>query len=108
MSVAPTSLFDLQVNGFAGVDFQDPALSLADLRRAVEALRAAQTHRILLTLITDDLDALARKFERIEKHRAADPLVAETISGFHLEGPFLSPEEGYRGAHPGECMRAPD
>ena len=108
MSAPKSSLFDLQINGFAGVDFQDHALTLAEFRRGVEALRAGQTHRILLTLITDELDALARKFERLEKHRAADPLIAETVCGFHLEGPFLSPEEGYRGAHPGECMRAPD
>lgn len=107
MSDPAPSLFDLQVNGFAGVDFQDRAVTLADTRRAVDALRAGQTHRILLTFITDDLDALARKFEQIEKHRAADSLIAETICGYHLEGPFLSPEEGYRGAHPGECMRAP-
>ena len=107
MSLAP-SLFDLQINGFAGVDFQNLALTQADLRRAIDALRAGQTHRILLTFITDEADALERKFAQIEKYRAADPVLAETICGYHLEGPFLSPEEGYRGAHPGECMRAPD
>ena len=107
MSLAP-SLFDLQINGYAGVDFQNPDLTQADLRRAIDAMRAAQTHRILLTLITDEMDALARKFAQIEKYRAADPVLAETICGYHLEGPFMSPEEGYRGAHPGECMRAPD
>jgi N-acetylglucosamine-6-phosphate deacetylase len=103
-----SSLFDLQVNGYAGVDFQSLALTQADLRRAVDALRAAQTHRILLTFITDELDALAGKFALIEKYRAADPVIAETVCGYHLEGPFMSPEEGYRGAHPGECMRPPD
>lgn len=103
-----TSLFDLQINGYAGVDFQNPDLTQADLRRAIDAMRAAQTHRILLTLITDEMDALARKFAQVEKYRAADPVLAETICGYHLEGPFMSPEDGYRGAHPGECMRAPD
>jgi len=103
-----TSLFDLQINGYAGVDFQNPTLTPADLRHAIDRLRAGQTHRILLTLITDDIEALARKFAQIEKYRAADPVLAETICGYHLEGPFLSPEEGYRGAHPGEYMRAPD
>ena len=103
-----TSLFDLQVNGFAAVDFQNTALTAADLRRAIDSLRSGQTHRILLTLITDDLDALAQKFAQIEKYRAGDAILAETICGYHLEGPFLSPEEGYRGAHPGEYMRAPD
>lgn len=107
MPLAP-ALFDLQINGYAGVDFQDPALPPAALRKAIAALRAGGTHRILLTFITDELDALARQFAQLEKHRAADPLLAETICGYHLEGPWLSPREGFRGAHPSECMRAPD
>ena len=101
------ALFDLQVNGFAGVDFQQPDLTLADLRRAVAALRAHETHRILLTLITDDIDALCRKLDRIEQARRADAVIAETVCGYHLEGPWLSAEPGYCGAHPPEKMRAP-
>ncbi len=100
-------LFDIQVNGFAGIDFQNLELTLADLQLAVRRLREAETHRIFLTLITDSIDALCAKFARIEKFREADPLLAETICGYHLEGPFMSPEDGYRGAHPGECMQAP-
>lgn len=103
-----SSLFDIQINGFAGVDFQRAELSQAELRRAVEALRAHQTLRILLTLISDGIDALCQQFERVEKLRAADPIIAETICGYHLEGPFLSAEEGFRGAHPAEVQRAPD
>ena len=101
------SLFDMQVNGFAGVDFQQPDLPPADLRHAVAALRAHDTHRILLTLITDDIDSLCHKFSSIEKARHADATVAETVCGYHLEGPWLSAEEGYCGAHPPEKMCAP-
>ena len=100
--------FDLQVNGFAGVDFQDEALDQAALRRAVDALRAHGTGGILLTLITDRPDALARKLAQIERHRAADPVIAAVVAGYHLEGPHLSPRPGYHGAHPPECMTAPD
>jgi len=105
-SPIPT-LFDLQVNGFAGVDFQDPALDAASLRRAVESLHAHHTGHILLTLISDDLDALARQFERVEGLRSRDPLIAQTICGYHLEGPFLSPLPGFCGAHPPEVQQAP-
>ncbi len=110
MTPRSLSLFDLQVNGFAGVDFQRDNLSLADLRRAVDALRSTkhQTERILLTLVSDSIDALAAKFGNIQELRKRDPLVAETVCGYHLEGPFLSPEEGYCGAHPADCQRAPD
>ncbi len=103
----PASLFDLQINGFAGVDFQQAELTLDELRRAVQALHAHQTQRIFLTLITDDLEALCRKFARVEELRRADAQIAETICGYHLEGPWLSPEPGYCGAHPAEHMRGP-
>lgn len=106
--VARPSLFDLQVNGFARVDFQDPALTARDLRRACLALRRRRTYRILLTLVTDDIGFLERQFARIEAIRASDPIVQETVSGYHLEGPYLSPEDGYCGAHPSRFMKRPD
>jgi N-acetylglucosamine-6-phosphate deacetylase len=102
-----SSLFDLQVNGFAGVDFQQENLSLEQMQRAVRALHAHQTQRIFLTLITDGIDSLCRKFARAEELRRADAQIAETVCGYHLEGPWLSPEPGFCGAHPPEHMRAP-
>lgn len=106
-SDAACTLFDLQVNGFTGVDFQQPELLQHELRRAVEALHRHETHRVFLTLVTDEIDALCRKFARLEKFRRADPLLAETICGYHLEGPWLSPQPGFCGAHSGELQRAP-
>ena len=100
-------LFDLQVNGFAGVDFQRP-LAAADLARAARALHAHGTPRILLTLITDTVDALGRQLAAVERLAAADPLVRATIAGYHLEGPYLLPEPGYHGAHDPRKMKAPD
>jgi N-acetylglucosamine-6-phosphate deacetylase len=96
------------VNGFAGVDFQTPDLNHADLHRAIDRLRAHQTQRMLLTLITDEVEALCAKLARIEQFRREDPLLAETICGYHLEGPFLSAQPGYCGAHTAELQRAPD
>ena len=100
--------FDLQVNGFAGVDFQDAALSQAALRRAVDELHRHRTGGILLTLITDRVEALAAKLAQIERHRAADPVIAAMVAGYHLEGPHLSALPGYHGAHPRELMTPPD
>lgn len=102
-----SSLFDIQVNGFAGVDFQRGP-GLADVRRACEQLAARGVGRILATFITDTSDALARKLEAFEGFRRSDPLVGRVIAGYHLEGPYLSAEPGYRGAHPADRMKDPD
>jgi len=100
--------FDIQVNGFAGVDFQDAEMSQAELRRAVDSLLRHRTGGILLTLITDRLDAMEHKLALVERYRAADPVIAAVIVGYHLEGPHLSPFPGFHGAHPAELMSPPD
>ncbi len=99
MSTPQSSLFDVQVNGFAGIDFQQPGLSAAAVRRAVDALAAHETARFFVTLITDEIAMLAQKFQNLERSRASDRSIAEAICGYHLEGPWLSAEPGYRGAH---------
>ncbi|MGH8021738.1 MAG: N-acetylglucosamine-6-phosphate deacetylase, partial [Opitutaceae bacterium] len=98
--------FDLQVNGFAGVDFQQPDLSCAALESALRALQARQT-RILFTLITDRVEAMCAKLERVESMRR-DLDCGDVIAGYHLEGPCLNPTPGFHGAHPPELMKAPD
>ena len=95
----PSSLFDIQVNGFAGVDFQRADLSADDVRRAVEALAAHETQRFFLTLITDGIDALCAKLKNFEQIRAADPVIHAAVCGYHIEGPWLSPLPGFYGAH---------
>lgn len=100
-------LFDFQVNGFAGVDFQQETLTAAQLRQAVEALGREGTSQIFVTLITDAEARLQRQFAHLSRLRAADPAVAAVVAGYHLEGPWLSPKPGYCGAHPPEFMGPP-
>ncbi len=100
-------LFDFQVNGFAGVDFQSDSLTQGDMRRAAAALKRHHMSAIFFTLITDDVDSLCRKFENIESICARDEEVASLIRGYHLEGPWISKESGYRGAHPLNSVREP-
>jgi N-acetylglucosamine-6-phosphate deacetylase len=99
--------FDLQVNGFAGVDFQRVDLKDADYRQAIQGLWARQTNRILFTLITDSIDRLCLKLRRAESFRGRDRSGAKTFAGYHLEGPYLSPLPGFRGAHDASLMRPP-
>lgn len=101
------ALFDMQINGFAGVDFQQPEISLADFRRAVDGLAAAECPRFFPTLVTDAIPSLERKFAGLEALRSQDPVIEAAVVGYHLEGPWLSPEEGFRGAHDASFMTAP-
>ncbi|MBC8148231.1 MAG: N-acetylglucosamine-6-phosphate deacetylase, partial [Verrucomicrobiaceae bacterium] len=102
------SLFDIQINGFAGVDFQADQLSIEEMHQAVDGLSRHQTLRFFPTLITDSLESLERKFARLESFRSQDQKLAEAMCGYHLEGPWLSTRPGYRGAHDARWMGPPD
>ncbi len=105
--MSAAGLFDFQVNGFGGVDFQRDDLTSTEFAHAVAALRQHGTSGIFATLITDEIDALCRRFAALEKLCATVPSAGAAILGYHLEGPWLSPTPGYRGAHPAGPMRAP-
>jgi len=100
-------LFDLQINGYAGVDFQQDDLSVDLLLIAAHGLRRAGCTRFLLTLITDEWPRLMRRLEHARSLRAQSPELQAAIAGWHIEGPFLSAEPGFAGAHEPECMRNP-
>src|SRR5690606_7055684 len=54
-------LFDLQVNGFAGVDFNDAAITAERLDLALEAMRTTGVTGLLPTLITGFEDDLRQR-----------------------------------------------
>ncbi len=100
-------LLDIQVNGYAGIDFQQDDLSEADLLHAVEQLGQACCGQILFTLVTDDWEAMTRRLARAKQLSDAHPALGRAIAGWHIEGPFLSAETGYCGAHPADKMLRP-
>jgi N-acetylglucosamine-6-phosphate deacetylase len=102
------SFFDLQVNGYGGVDFNRDDLNAADLHRACERLEADGVTGLLATIITDDLAAMCRRLSALAAIRDRDPLVRRLIAGIHIEGPFLNESDGYRGAHPRDAIRPAD
>lgn len=103
-------LVDLQVNGFDGVDFNRLPLAAEDVRRVCRLLGDEGAVAFLPTLITNDLAVLQTLAQTILD--AADSLPADfsgaRIPGLHLEGPFISPRNGARGAHPEHWVRRPD
>lgn len=105
---ADSGYFDLQVNGYAGVDFNGDDLSEDDLVTACARLRQDGVAGILATVISDQLDAMCRRLRRIMEisERYAD--VRRMIWGVHIEGPFLNEAPGYVGAHPVDAMRPAD
>ncbi len=104
--VAP-GLVDLQVNGFGGVDFQLDNLTAGDLLKASRALRAAGCTRFLLTLITDAWPRLTARLRHLRNVRAQSAELTAAIAGWHIEGPFLSSEPGFHGAHDPALMLNP-
>jgi len=101
MNVTLPGLFDLQVNGFGGVDFNAPDLTADRLDAALEHMRRTGVTRCLPTLITSSFDRFAASARVLS--RSAHPAIA----GLHMEGPYVSPEDGYRGAHPRADVAAP-
>jgi N-acetylglucosamine-6-phosphate deacetylase len=101
-------LTDLQVNGYAGVDFNDAALTADALDHALHAMRAANVTTCLPTLITADATTLKHRLVALDAAVAASRLGPTMVPGFHLEGPFLNPAPGYAGCHPPAAMTNPD
>lgn len=98
---------DLQVNGYAGVDYNSPNVSHQDIGRSLRELHACGVTRLLATVITGSPDNMAAALRNLAEARERIP-EGESIEGIHLEGPFISPEDGPRGAHPRNSVRPPD
>ena len=104
--VAP-GLIDIQINGYAGVDFSDQELTREQMRRTTSALWEAGITTYLPTVITRDQERLERSFSLLSA-MPDDEVIGPSVPGFHLEGPYISPVDGYRGAHPLQYVRPPD
>jgi N-acetylglucosamine-6-phosphate deacetylase len=105
--VAP-ALFDLQINGCDGRGFSSPKLTSQDVLHVINVCRSHGIGALCPTLITNSFDALVHGFKTLARSCDADEAVAAALPAFHLEGPYISAEDGPRGAHPREHVRPPD
>ena len=114
--IAP-GLIDIQINGYLSVSFSlegagdteasGGKLSVDDVKKVTEGLWKEGVTTYFPTLTTNSQELLVRNFSVITE-AMKDPSSMGSIAGFHLEGPYISDVDGYRGAHPREFVRKPE
>jgi N-acetylglucosamine-6-phosphate deacetylase len=100
-------LVDLQVNGYRGVDFAGGDLTERNFVRACRAMLEAGTTAFLPTMITSPEDVYERNLPIMAEAMQGEQFQGRLL-GIHLEGPFICPEAGARGAHNPDWIRRPD
>ncbi|MGI4945601.1 MAG: N-acetylglucosamine-6-phosphate deacetylase [Janthinobacterium lividum] len=103
-----TGLMDLQVNGYAGVDFNDEAVTADALDHALHAMLKAGVTACLPTVITAPAAVLEARLRALDEAVARSRLGPLMVPGYHVEGPFLNPAPGFCGCHPAAAMLRPD
>ena len=90
-----------------GVDFSGPDLTVEGIRKATKALWKAGVTTYFPTIITSDFNRMKTNFAILAEAQK-DPEIGKSIPGFHLEGPYISPLPGFRGAHLEKYIKNPD
>ena len=98
---------DLQVNGFAGVDYNSASSTHEQIADSIRAQFACGVTRLFPTVITASPAQMAAALSNLAKAKESIPGGA-AMEAFHLEGPYISPHDGPRGAHPSNWVRPPD
>ncbi|MDF2719617.1 MAG: N-acetylglucosamine-6-phosphate deacetylase [Paenibacillus sp.] len=99
---------DLQVNGYAGFDFNAQPVDVKDVLGATEQMNRYGVTSYLPTVITGSFERMKQAVGQIGRVCEEYESAAASIAGIHVEGPYLSREDGPRGAHPREHVREPD
>jgi N-acetylglucosamine-6-phosphate deacetylase len=102
------ALVDLQVNGALGIAFTSEDLNVEGVRTVVHWCRSRGTMHLLATIITASDSTVMHGIRTLASAVEIDSDLNQAIAGIHLEGPYLSGEDGPRGAHPPEHIRNPD
>lgn len=105
--IAP-AMFDLQINGHGGIWFNKPGLTPEEVCQVLEKHYQYGITRICPTLITSSFENYESGFTAIREACEQYEWVEQMVPGCHLEGPFISPIQGPRGAHPLDQVRAAD
>ncbi len=101
-------LMDLQINGIDGIDFNNNSLTREDILAATKYLLTNGITTFFPTIITNSDESVTKILGTLANACEVYPLVNACVEGIHLEGPFISPEEGARGAHQKDYIKPPD
>ena len=107
IQIAPAPI-DIQVNGFAGFDLNTETVTPKDVCAMVRALWRVGTGFLCPTIVTGSFDRICNSMRAVVDACKTDPLINYAVLGIHLEGPYISAEDGPRGAHPLAHVRDPD
>ena len=102
--IAP-GMIDLQVNGFAGVDYNSPDTPQGEIARSIEVIRRTGVTRFFPTVITGSHENITGSLGNLARAKR-ELSNGNSLVRFHVEGPWISPVDGPRGAHPKEHVRA--
>jgi len=102
--IAP-GLIDIQINGFGGIDFNRPLEAEDAWQHATQQLYAHGCTGFLIALITNREEGYRQLLPQLTTQINRE---ARNCLGFHMEGPWLNPDPGYRGAHRAEWMQKPE
>jgi N-acetylglucosamine-6-phosphate deacetylase len=100
--------YDIQVNGFGGIDYNEVQADFLTLGQITERLLQLGVTAHFPTVITNSRTRIHQLISQIRQLLDNDPKARKCIPGIHLEGPFISPEDGPRGAHFREFVQASD
>lgn len=100
-------LVDIQVNGFGGHDLNAPGTSPDDVAAVVRVLWRHGVTRFCPTICTQSREHMIAALRTVAKACEDASWIDKAVIGIHVEGPYISPEDGPRGAHPREHVRPP-
>lgn len=99
---------DTQFNGYAGLDYSAEKFAQKDVLKMTEILASAGTTCHFPTIVTSSRDVTTKNLQTITLALADFPELSTAIPGIHIEGPYISSEDGARGAHDLKFVRDPD
>jgi N-acetylglucosamine-6-phosphate deacetylase len=108
LTFATPGLLDVQINGYWGRGFKDLGLGPEGVRDLCWSIALTGSTSFLPTITTDAQDTMRAAMANVDAACRLYPDVRAMVAGIHQEGPYLSPEDGPRGAHPREHIRPPD